>query len=194
MSEEREEREEGPIVIGEMDTQSEEKEGATASIDVIDKQISIGEVPATVPIDQEEKPQEQNIEIEQVQEESGVSKRKQKRRRATSYLSEISKQVEKNGNQINKITMMIQSLLKQGQAKSTSGAGFVQSQFQSIKQTKFQISQFQKQVALIQKDIQKIRTAPGTKARTRKRPFAITIVPKSKKSKSITSTKARKSR
>ena len=194
MSEEREEREEGPIVIGEMDTQSEEKEGATASIDVIDKQISIGEVPATVPIDQEEKPQEQNIEIEQVQEESGVSKRKQKRRRATSYLSEISKQVEKNGNQINKITTMIQSLLKQGRAKSTSGAGFVQSQFQSIKQTKFQISQFQKQVALIQKDIQKIRTAPGTKARTRKRPFAITIVPKSKKSKSITSTKARKSR
>ena len=103
--------------------------------------------------EQQEKPQEQNIEIEKVQEESRVSKKQQKRRRVTSYLSDISKQIEKNGSQINKITMMIQSLLKQGQANSTSGAGFVQLRFQSIKQTKFQISQLQKQVVLIQKDI-----------------------------------------
>ena len=153
-------------------------------------------MPATVSVSvpQEEKPQEQNVRIEQVQEESRVSKKKQKRRLTTSYISDISKQVEKNGNQINKITMMIQSLLKHGQAKSTSGAGVVQSQFQSIKQIKSQVSRLQKQVALIQKDVQRIRTAPGAKARIRKRSFAITIMPKSKKSKSITSAKARKSR
>jgi len=180
-----EEKEEGPIATVERDTQPEEKEEVPTSIDLIDKKISIGE----------EKPQEQNIGIEQqVQEESRGSKKKQKRRLTTSYISDISKQVEKNGNQINKITMMIQSLLKQGQAKSTSGAGVVQSQFQSIKQIKSQVSRLQEQVALIQKDVQRIRTAPGAKARTRKRSFAITIMPKSNKSKSITSAKARKSR
>jgi hypothetical protein len=143
--------------------------------------------------EKEERPQ-QNIGIEQVQEGSRVSKKKQKRRRKTSYLSYISRQVEKNGNQINKITMMIQSILKQGQAKSTSGAGLVQSQFKPIKQIKSQVSRLQKQVAQIKKDIQRIGGASGTNARTKKRPFAITIMPKSKKHKSITSTKPRKSR
>lgn len=185
-----EEEEEGPIATEEMNTQPGEKEEST-SINVIDKQISI-EVPARVPL--QEELQEQNIGIEQVQEVSRVSRKKQKQRRTSSYLSYISKQVETNGNQINKITMMIQSILKQGQAKSTSGAGLVQSQFQSIKQIKSQLGQLQKQVALIKKDIQRIRMAPGANARARKRPFAITIMPKSKKSKSITSTKARKSR
>jgi small-conductance mechanosensitive channel len=187
-----EEKDEEPLATEEMDRPFEEREEGLTSVDVTDKEISIGEVPTAVPqeeIPQEEKPQE----MEQAQEEPRVSKKKQKRRRTTSYLLDISKQVEKNGNQINKITMMTQSLLKQGQAKSTSGAGVVQSQFQSIKQIRSQISQLQKQVALIQKNIQRIRTAPGTKARTRKRPFAITM-PKSKKSKSITSIKARKSR
>ena len=172
-------------VTAERDTQPEKKEETPTSIDLIDKQISIGE----------EKPQEQNIGIkQQVQEESRATKKKQKRRLTTSYISNISKQVERNGNQINKITMMIQSLVKQGQVKSTSGAGVVQSQFQSIKQIKSQVSRLQKQVALIQKDVQRIRTAPGAKARTRKPSFAITIMPKSKKSKSITSAKARKSK
>ena len=186
-----EEKEEEPLTTKEMERPFEEREEGSTSADVTDKPISIGEVPSAV---QEEKSQEQNIGIEQAQEGFRVSKKKQKRRRTSSYLSYISKQVEKNGNQINKITMMIQSILKQGQAKSASGAGVVQSQFQSIKQFKSQVSRLQKQVALIQKDIQRIRTAPSTNARTRKRPFAITIMPKSKKSKSITSTKARKSR
>jgi hypothetical protein len=187
-----EEKEDGPIATEEMGTQPEEKEEST-SINLIDKQILIGEVPDSVPV-HEERLQEQNIGIQQVLERSRVSKRKQKRRRTSSYLSYISRQVEKNGNQINKITMLTQSILKQGQAQSTSGVGVIQLQFQSIKQIKSQVSRLQKQVTLIKKDIQRIRTAPGTNARTRKRPFAITIMPKSKKRKSITSTKPRKSR
>src|SRR5919106_1296762 len=100
-----EEREEGPIATGEMDMQPEEREEVSTSIDVIDKQISIGEAPTIV--SHEEIPQEQNMGREQVQEESRVSKKRQKRRRIPSYLSDISKQVEKNGNQINKITLMV---------------------------------------------------------------------------------------
>lgn len=186
-----EEKEEVYSTTAEKGMQSEEREEGPTSIDIADKQVSIEEAPVIGP--PEEKLKEQNIGIEQVQEESRVSKKKQKRKRTTSYLSDISKQVEKNGNQIDRLTTFIQSLLKEGQAKSTSGAGIVQAQFQSIKQIKSQTSQLQKQLALIQKDIQRIRTAPGTKAKTRKWPFAITIMHKSKKSKSITSTKARKS-
>jgi hypothetical protein len=181
----QQEKEEGPISTVKIEGQSGEREEGTTSTDVTDKQILIGEEPAIV---SQEKLQEQDRGIEQVQEKPIISKGKPKRRRITSYLSNISKQIEKHGNQINKMTMMVQSLLKQGQAKSTSGAGVLQSQFQSIKQLQSQLSQLQKQVALIQKDIQRIRTAPGAKARTGKRPFAITIMPKSKKSKSITST------
>jgi hypothetical protein len=62
------------------------------------------EMPAIIP--QEEKLQEQNKKIEESQEKSSVRKKKQKRR-VTAYLSHISKQVEKNGNQINKITSLI---------------------------------------------------------------------------------------
>jgi hypothetical protein len=198
MSEEREER---PIATGEMDTQPEEKEEAPTSIDVIDKQISIVEAPATVSVSvpQEEKPQEQNIGIEQVQEEFRVSKKKQKRRRITSYLSNISKQVEKNGNQINKITVMIQSLQKQRRTKLITGTGGKgQSQLQSIKQIQSQVSLLQKQVTRIQKDIQMIRTAPvkRTKGKIRKpsSTTATNIKPRSKKSKSFKSSKARKSK
>ena len=187
-----EEREEGPIATGEMDMQPEEREEVSTSIDVIDKQISIGEAPTIV--SHEEIPQEQNMGREQVQEESRVSKKRQKRRRIPSYLSDISKQVEKNGNQINKITLMVKSIQKQKRIKSTKGAEVSQVPLQLIKQVQAQVSQLQKQVTRIQNDIQRIRTVPGTKTRTRKRPFAITIMPKSKKSKSITSTKARKSR
>ena len=85
------------------------------SIDVMDSRDTIRE--KSIMELEEEKVQDQNKEIDQVQEKSRISKGKQKRR-ITSYLSNISKQVEKQGNQIDKMTMMIQSLLKQGQAKS----------------------------------------------------------------------------
>ena len=192
MSEEREEV--GPTTIEEMDTQSEEREEvAPTTIDMTDKQISIEEAPVVVP--HEENLQEQNREREQVQEESKISKKGQ-RRRITSYLSNISKQIEKNGNQINKITMMVQSLNKQ---KQTTGIRRVnQSHSQSIKQIQSQLSQLQKQVTRIQKDIQRIRTAPAkrTKAKIRKSSSAtaVNIKPRSKKSKSLKSTKARKGR
>jgi hypothetical protein len=187
-----EERAEGPIMTGEMDTQPEEWEEGATSIDVADKQISIEEVPVAVP--QEEKLPEQV----QVQQEPKISKRKQKRR-ITSYLSNISKQIEKNGNQINKITMMVQSIQKQKQAKSTKGPGVSQSPLQSIKQIQSQVSQLHKQVTRIQKDIQRIRTTSGTgtstKAKFRKlASSSANVKPRSKKSRSLRSTKIRRGR
>ena len=122
------------------------------SIDVTDEQTSIVEMPPT----EEEKVQEQNKQIEQIQEEFKISKRKQKRR-ITSYLSNISKQVEKQGNQINKMALMIPSLSKQKQTKPTVDARIGKLQFQSIKQIQSQISQLQKQVTRIQKDIQRLK-------------------------------------
>ena len=182
------EREIGPNSI---DITDEPVSIGPTSIDVTDKQASTTETPHAE--QQLEKVEERNMQIKQAQEESKISKRTQKRR-ITSYLSSISKQVGKQGNQINKMTSMIQSLQRQKQSKPTAGAGVSQSQLQSIKQVQSQISQLQKQVALIQKDIYRIRTAPGTKARTRKRPFAISIMPKSKKSKSPKSIKVKRSR
>jgi len=178
-------------------TEREEREGGPTSIDVTDNQNLIGEVSFVEP--QEEKVQEQNREIERVQEESRISKRKQKKR-ITSYLSNISKQVEKHGNQMNKMTMMIQSLQKQKQIKSITDAGIGQSQFQSTKQIKSQISQLQKQVARIQNDVKRIRIAPITRIRTKTKtkfrklsPSTIAAVKsRSRKSKSLKSTKARK--
>jgi hypothetical protein len=187
-----EEREEGPIMTAEMGMQPEEREEGPTSIDVTDKQISIGEAPAIVP--QEEKLQEQNIGIEQVQEESGISKKKQKRRRTTtSYLTNISKQVEKNGNQINKIVMIIQSLQRQKQTKAITEVGESKSQLQSIKRIRSQFSQLQKQVTRIQNEIQKIRTAPASKTRFRKL-SSTTIKPRSKKSKSSKIIKVKRQR
>ena len=120
-------------------TEREEREGGgPTSIDVIDNQISIGNASFAEP--QGEKVQDQNRGIERVQEESRSSKRKQKRR-ITSYLSNISKQVDKHGNKIDKMIMMLQSLQKQKQTKSTTGSGVGQSQYQSIQQIKSQISQ-----------------------------------------------------
>ncbi|MGH9978846.1 MAG: hypothetical protein ACRD8Z_23885, partial [Nitrososphaeraceae archaeon] len=101
-------------VIGE-----EDSTGPTL-IEIMDSRDRIGEKPIIE--SQEEKAQEQNREIEQVQEKSRISKGNQ-RRRITSYLSDISKQVESQGNQINKMTMMIQLLQRQNQTKSTTGAG-----------------------------------------------------------------------
>jgi chromosome segregation ATPase len=187
-----EERNEGFISTGEMVEQPGEREDGPTSIDVADKEISIGEVP--VAVSQEEKLQEQV----QVQQELKISKRKQKRR-ITSYLSNISKQIEKNGNQINKITMVIQSIQKQKQTKSTKGAGVSQSPLQSIKQIQSQVSQLQKQVTRIQKDIQRIRTTSGTgtstKAKFRKlASSSANVKPRSKKSRSLKSNKMRRSR
>lgn len=180
---------------GEMVEQPMKKEEEPTSVDVTDKQISIGEAPAVVP--QEERSQEQV----QVQQEPKISKRKQKRRRITSYLSDISKQVEKNGNQINKITMMIQSLQKQEQkqTKSTSGTGVSQLTLQSTKQIQSQVSQLQRQVTRIQNDIQKIRltsrTAITSKAKFKKLDSSSAkFISKSKKSKSPKSTKIRRGR
>jgi chromosome segregation ATPase len=187
-----EERDEGFSLTAEMVEQPGEREDGPTSIDVTDKQISIGEVPVAVP--QEEKLQEQV----QVQQEPKISKRKQKRR-ITSYLSNISKQVEKNGNQINKIIMMIQSIQKQKQSKSTKGAGAGQSSLQSIKQIQSQVSQLQKQVTRIQNDIQRIRTTSrigiATKAKFKKlASSSANIKPRSKKGKSLKSTKISRGR
>ena len=155
-----EDREEGLIMMEEMDKPLEETGVGPTSLDVTDEQISIGEVPLSEL--QEEKVQEQNKEVEQAQEEARISKRKQKRR-ITSYLSNISKQVERQGHQINKLTMTIQSLQKQ--TKLTTGTGVVQSQFQSTKQIRSQLSLLQKQVARIQNDIQRIRSASMTRTK-----------------------------
>lgn len=185
-----EEVEAAPIITEDIDTKPEEREGGPTSIDVTDKQISIGEAPAIVP--QEEKPQEQNIGIEQVQEESRISKMKRKRKRTSSYLINIWKQVEKNGNQINKMAIMIQSLQKQRQTKLITGAGESKSQLQSVKQIQSQVSQLQKQVTRIQNEIQKIRTTPVPKTRFRK--LSPTSESRSKRSKSPKSTKTKRGR
>jgi uncharacterized protein YlxW (UPF0749 family) len=116
----------------------------------------------------------------------------------TSHLSNISKQVEKHGNQINKMTLMIQSIQKQKQTNSTKGAEVTQLLSQSIKQIQFQINQLQKQVARIQNDIQKIRTSgrSTTTVAKSKKPTSsrANIKPRSKKSKSLKSTKFKRSR
>ena len=186
-----EEKEEEPLTTGEMDKPFEERGDGPTSIDVTDKQISIGEVPTAVPqkeIVQEEKPQE----LEQTQVEPRVRKREPKRR-ITSYLSNISKQIEKQGHQINKLTIMIQSLQKQKQkqSKSITGTELDRLQSQSTKQIKSQISQLQKQVARIQNDIRRIRTAPKSKSKSKKLSASI-AKPRSKKGKSFKATKVKK--
>jgi hypothetical protein len=186
----QEEREEGSIMAEEMNKPLEESEVGPTSIDVTDEQASLVEAfPA------EHEVQEQNKQIERVQEESGISKKKSKRR-VTSYLSNISKQVEKHGNQISKITMMVQSIQKQKQAKSTKGAGTSQSPLQSIKQIQSQLSQLQKQVTRIQKDIQRIRTpsVSGTRTKTKFRRQASNIKPRFRKNKSLKRTTVKRSR
>jgi len=186
-----EERGEGPITTGGMDSSFEEREGGPTSIDVTDNQNSIGEVFDAEP--QVERVQDQNREIERVHAESRISKGKQKRR-ITSYLSNISKQVEKQGNQINKLTMLIQSFQKQ---TTPIGAGVGRSQFQSI-EIKTQIIQLQKQVTQVQKEIQKLRTAPIARSKSKSRKLstsaASTTKSRSKKSKSLKSNKVKRSR
>ena len=189
-----EDREEGPVMIEEMDKPLEEMGVGPTLLDVTDEQISIGEVPLSEP--QGEKVQDHNRGIERVQEESRSSKKKQKRR-ITSYLSNISKQVERQGHQINKLTMTIQSLQKQ--TKSTTGTGVVQSQFQSTKQIRSQLGLLQKQVARIQNDIQRIRSASMTRTKSKSRKLsssatASKVKPRSKKSRSAKSIKIKRRR
>ena len=184
------EGEERAIVTEQMDKPLEESEVGPTSIDVTDEQPSTVETPSE---EQQEEVQEQNKQVEQAQEESKISKNKQKRR-ITSYLSNISKQIEKQGNQINKMALMIPSLSKQKQTKSTVDARIGKLQFQSIKQIQSQISQLQKQVIRIQKDIQRLRIFPpkGTNTRLRKLSSTTGIKPRPKKGKSLKNTKTRK--
>ncbi len=180
-----EEGEEGSIITEEIaDKPLEEREVGPTSIDVTDERIStIGAPPPAE--QQEEEVQEQNKQIERAQEESKTSKIKQKRR-ITSYLSNISKQVEKQGNQINKMTLIIQSFHKEKQNRTTTGSGIGQSQAQFVKQIQSQISQLQKQVIQIQNDIRRIRTSSvtGTGA-FKKRSSSTNVKPRSKKTKSL---------
>jgi SMC interacting uncharacterized protein involved in chromosome segregation len=196
----------------EMDKPLEDSEvGGPTSIDVKDELISIG--PASLDVSDQlnsmeeapsieppQEPQEEKREIEQVQMETRISKEKQKRRRITSYLSKISKQVEKQGNQINTLTIMIQSMQRQNQTKPISGGGADRLQLQSLKEIKSQTNQLQKQVARIQIDIQRIRTASITrtttslKSKSRKKgssPVA-TVKARSKKGRAVKTTKVRK--
>jgi predicted nucleic acid-binding Zn-ribbon protein len=199
------EEEEGSNMIEEMDNQLEEDRVGPTSIDVTDEQILIGPtsidvtdaqltIAETTSVEQEVMELEESKETEQVPEQSRIDKGKQKRRRITSYLSNISKQIEKQGNQINKLTIMIQSLQRQKQTKSNVDAEIGHSKFQSIKQIQSQISQLQKRVTRIQKDIQRIRTIPTkrTNIRLRKPSSTTGIKPRSKKGKSLKNTRDRK--
>jgi hypothetical protein len=90
-----EEGEEGTIVTEQMDKPLEESEVGPTSIDVTDEHPSTVEIPP----EEHEEVQGQKKQIEQSQEESKISKNKQKRR-MTSYLTNISKQVEKHGRNL----------------------------------------------------------------------------------------------
>jgi hypothetical protein len=176
------EGEEGSIITEKMDEPSEEIEVGPTSIDVTDEQPSTVEAPSA---EQQEELQEQNKQKEPSQEKSRISKNKQKRR-ITSYLSNISKQVEKQGNQINKMTLIIQSLQKEKPNRTRTGSGVGQSKAQFVKQIQSQISQLQKQVIQIQNDIRRIRTSSvtGTGA-FKKRSSSINVKPRSKKTKTL---------
>ena len=176
---------------------TEEREEEPTSPSLTENQF-VEETPAIAP--QEENLQVQNKIIVESQEKSRISKKRQKRRRAITYLSHISKQVEKNGNQIDRIITLIESLQKQRQTIFTAGRGLGQSQSQSIKQIKSQLSHLQKQVSRVQKDLQKLRTAAAAKSGFRKLNSTTTITnvkPKSrmsKKNKAIASTRLRRKR
>lgn len=183
---------------------AEEREEESTLPAVAEDQILVEETPAIIPQEQnlqEENLQEEDKETEESQEKTRIIKRRQKRRRAITYLSHISKQVAKNGNQIDRITTFIQSLQKQRQSTIAEGLGLRQSQSQLIKEIKSQLGHLQKQVSLVQKDIQKLRTASARKTRFRKlnpsTSATTTVKPKSrmsKKSKAIASTRLRRRR
>jgi uncharacterized protein (DUF342 family) len=95
--------------------------------------------------------------------------------------------------------MKIQSLQKHTKPISV---GVGQSQFQSIKEIKTHIIQLQKQVTQVQKEIQKLRTAPIARAKSKSKSksrklstsAASTTKSRSKKSKSLKSNKVKRSR
>ena len=200
MWEEGEERTIMNYEVDETNKPLEESEIGPTSIDVTDERISIG--PTSLDVrDQLNLPEEEIPSIEPQQEEPQVplgprtSRGKQKRRRITSYLSQILKQVEKQGNQINKLTIVVQSLQRQKQPKSIPAVRVDGSQIQSVKQIKTQMGQLQKQVARIQKDIQKIRTVSNTRSRIgTKSKSKSTGKARSKKGKLVKANKVRKGR
>lgn len=95
---------------------------------------------------------------------------------------------------------MIQSLQKQERTKPVVRVEMDQIQIKSIKETKSQINQLQKQLAQIQNDIRRLRTASitrtGTRTKFRKQaPSTITSVKsRSKRSRLLKSTKVKKRR
>jgi hypothetical protein len=109
---------------------AEEREEELTSPAVTEDQIFVEETPATVLQEQnfqEENLQEQNKKIEALQGKNRINMKRQKRRRTITYLSQISKQVEKNGNQIGRITTIIQSLHKRRQSTIAPRLGLGQS-------------------------------------------------------------------
>lgn len=181
-----EEIEEGFISTDDIADHLREREGPTSK-DVTDRQISIEEVPIAEPPDEKLR--------EQIR-ETKVSKKKQKKR-TISYLADITKQVEKDGFQINRVMMLIQSLQKQKQgqkqSKSAMGAGISHSQSKFLKQIQSQVTLLQKQVARIQKDVQRIRAAPAAKTKANRKPrIEANVKSKSKKSKSSKNIKDKK--
>ena len=93
---------------------------------------------------------------------------------------------------------MIQSLVKK-QTQPTTDSGIDKLQFQSIKQIKSQVNQLQRQVTRIQDDVRRIRTtsgpSPTTRAKSKKLASSrANIKSRSKKSKSLKSTKVRRNR
>ena|SRR5919106_1521501 len=184
---------------------AEEREEESTSPTVTEDQMFVEETPATVSQEQnfqEENLQEENNKIEELQVKNRINRKRQRRRRTITYLSQISKQVEKNGNQIGKIMTFIQSLHKHSQSTVAPKLRLKQSQLQSIKQVNSQLGQLQKQVSLLQKDIQKLRTASARKTRFRKLSSSTssattTVKPKSrmnKKNKAIASAKLKRRR
>lgn len=195
-----EEKENEPTTTQEMNTELAERreepvaaEEGPASAELEESQYSTTEVSFKESQKPQGKIQEENRGTEHPPEVYYGIRKKTPKRRITSYLSNISKHVEKNGNQINKITTMLQSLQKQGRSKPTTGAIAGRDQSKSIRQIQSEISQLLKQVTRVQKDIERIRTGSATKTKSRKSTPS-KVKPRSKKNKSVKKSKLSKKR